>query len=328
MSSTNKQNEIHRFMFRNLAVMGNLIVLNSAWQDIIKDRNYSNITKEILGGLTLFSVLFADKMKRDVVLNFQLKAISPVEFVRVEAIKEIAQSFNKENSLFIRGMARSSKNSNENSNENSNKIINENSDNFISDENSYLLMNLMLPNHKQPYQSFVPLVIENKKLNLSKTLTEFLQLSEQQQSYIKIFVSDDFVGGIFLQKMPEENSNNNNNNNNIDEDAFNRLCNFANTLNATELKNLDATEILFRLFNEDIKSLEVFIPENIYYRNNGGYDYLNKITQIIKSMGKEQAFKLLNENAERKIIISDEMSNKDYELTEMDLVKIFNDNFE
>ena len=45
-------------------------------------------------------------------------------------------------------------------------------------------------------------------------------------------------------------------------------------------------------------------------------------------MGKEQAFKLLNENAERKIIISDEMSNKDYELTEMDLVKIFNDNFE
>ena len=214
------------------------------------------------------------------------------------------------------------------SNENSNKISNENSDNFISDENSYLLMNLMLPNHKQPYQSFVPLVIENKKLNLSKTLTEFLQLSEQQQSYIKIFVSDDFVGGIFLQKMPEENSNNNNNNNNIDEDAFNRLCNFANTLNATELKNLDATEILFRLFNEDIKSLEVFIPENIYYRNNGGYDYLNKITQIIKSMGKEQAFKLLNENAERKIIISDEMSNKDYELTEMDLVKIFNDNCE
>ena len=317
MSSTNKQNEIHRFMFRNLAVMGNLIVLNSAWQDIIKDRNYSNITKEILGGLTLFSVLFADKMKRDVVLNFQLKAISPVEFVRVEAIKEIAQSLNKENSLFIRGMARSSKNSNE--------ISNENSDNFISDENSYLLMNLMLPNHKQPYQSFVPLVIENKKLNLSKTLTEFLQLSEQQQSYIKIFVSDDFVGGIFLQKMPEENSNNNNN---IDEDAFNRLCNFANTLNATELKNLDATEILFRLFNEDIKSLEVFIPENIYYRNNSGYDYLNKITQIIKSMGKEQAFKLLNENAERKIIISDEMSNKDYELTEMDLVKIFNDNCE
>ena len=321
MSSTNKQNEIHRFMFRNLAVMGNLIVLNSAWQDIIKDRNYSNITKEILGGLTLFSVLFADKMKRDVVLNFQLKAISPVEFVRVEAIKEIAQSFNKENSLFIRGMARSSKNSNENSN----KISNENSDNFISDENSYLLMNLMLPNHKQPYQSFVPLVIENKKLNLSKTLTEFLQLSEQQQSYIKIFVSDDFVGGIFLQKMPEENITTTNN---IDEDAFNRLCNFANTLNATELKNLDATEILFRLFNEDIKSLEVFIPENIYYRNNGGYDYLNKITQIIKSMGKEQAFKLLNENAERKIIISDEMSNKDYELTEMDLVKIFNDNCE
>ena len=321
MSSTNKQNEIHRFMFRNLAVMGNLIVLNSAWQDIIKDRNYSNITKEILGGLTLFSVLFADKMKCDVVLNFQLKAISPVEFVRVEAIKEIAQSLNKENSLFIRGMARSSKNSNENSN----KISNENSDNFISDENSYLLMNLMLPNHKQPYQSFVPLVIENKKLNLSKTLTEFLQLSEQQQSYIKIFVSDDFVGGIFLQKMPEENLTTTNN---IDEDAFNRLCNFANTLNATELKNLDATEILFRLFNEDIKSLEVFIPENIYYRNNGGYDYLNKITQIIKSMGKEQAFKLLNENAERKIIISDEMSNKDYELTEMDLVKIFNDNCE
>ncbi len=321
MSSTNKQNEIHRFMFRNLAVMGNLIVLNSAWQDIIKDRNYSNITKEILGGLTLFSVLFADKMKCDVVLNFQLKAISPVEFVRVEAIKEIAQSLNKENSLFIRGMARSSKNSNENSN----KISNENSDNFISDENSYLLMNLMLPNHKQPYQSFVPLVIENKKLNLSKTLTEFLQLSEQQQSYIKIFVSDDFVGGIFLQKMPEENLTTTNN---IDEDAFNRLCNFANTLNATELKNLDATEILFRLFNEDIKSLEVFIPENIYYRNNSGYDYLNKITQIIKSMGKEQAFKLLNENAERKIIISDEMSNKDYELTEMDLVKIFNDNCE
>ena len=99
-------------------------------------------------------------------------------------------------------------------------------------------------------------------------------------------------------------------------------------MNATELKNLDATEILFRLFNEDIKSLEVFIPENIYYRNNSGYDYLNKITQIIKSMGKEQAFKLLNENAERKIIISDEMSNKDYELTEMDLVKIFNDNVE
>ena len=127
MSSTNKQNEIHRFMFRNLAVMGNLIVLNSAWQDIIKDRNYSNITKEILGGLTLFSVLFADKMKRDVVLNFQLKAISPVEFVRVEAIKEIAQSFNKEHSLFIRGMARSSKNSNENSNENNNNNANNNS---------------------------------------------------------------------------------------------------------------------------------------------------------------------------------------------------------
>ena len=56
---------------------------------------------------------------------------------------------------------------------------------------------------------------------------------------------------------------------------------------------------------------------------------------VIKTCGSiaevkrvEQAFKLLNENAERKIIISDEMSNKDYELTEMDLVKIFNDNCE
>lgn len=323
MSSISKQNEIQRFIFRDLAVMGNLIVLNSAWHDIIKNRNYSAITQEILGGLTLFSVLFADKMKRNVVLNFQLKAISPVEFVRVEAIKEISQNSHKENSLFIRGMARSSKNSNENSNENSS----ENSNNFISDENSYLLMNLMLPSHKQPYQSFVPLVVENQKLNLSKTLTEFLQLSEQQQSYIKFFVTDDFIGGIFLQKMPEEN-NTNNNNNNVDEDAFNRLCNFANTLTESELKSLDATEILFRLFNEDIKSLEVFVPENIYYRNDRGYDYLNKITQIIKSMGKEQAFKLLNENAERKIIISDEMSNKDYELTEIDLVKIFSNNFE
>lgn len=297
-------NEIHRFIFRNLAVMGNLIFLDSAWQDIIKNRNYSPVVQQILGGLTLFSVLFADKMKRDVVLNFQLKAIAPVEFVRVEAIKEITQNANKENSLFIRGMARSSKNSNQNA------------DSFVSDENSYLLMNLMLPNHTQPYQSFVPLVIENQKLNLEKTLTDFLQLSEQQQSYIKIFVSDDFVGGIFLQKMPEES------NNNIDEDAFNRLCNFANTLSETELKDLEATEILFKLFNEDIKSLEVFIPENIYYRNNADYDFA-KITEMIKSMGKQQAFKLLNENPEHKIIIADEMSNKDYELTEIDLVKIF-----
>lgn len=301
-------NEIHRFIFRNLAVMGNLIFLDSAWKNIIKNRNYAPIVQQILGGLTLFSVLFADKMKRDVVLNFQLKAIAPVEFVRVEAIKEISQNANKENSLFIRGMARSSKNSNQNSNQNA--------DSFISDENSYLLMNLMLPNNKQLYQSFVPLVIENQQLNLAKTLTDFLQLSEQQQSYIKIFVSDDFVGGIFLQKMPEES------NNNIDEDAFNRLCNFANTLSETELKNLDATEILFKLFNEDIKSLEVFIPENIYYRNNADYDFA-KITEMIKSMGKQQAFKLLNENAEHKIIIADEMSNKDYELTEIDLVKIF-----
>ncbi|MCP5792837.1 Hsp33 family molecular chaperone HslO, partial [Klebsiella pneumoniae] len=83
---------------------------------------------------------------------------------------------------------------------------------------------------------------------------QYYDLSAQIPTRIVLASTDKRSGGLLIQLLPRHDEEEQNL---VDEDLWPRLTMLTETLKAEELTNLDANEILYRLYNEE----EVRLPE-------------------------------------------------------------------
>jgi molecular chaperone Hsp33 len=277
-----EQDVIQRFLFKDHAIRGQRLLLNQAWSSMIKDRHYPQVLQQLLGELTAFSALLANGIKHPGKITLQVQGQGPVNLLVVEVTHE----------LKLKGMAKT------------NQPITDQIDANTLLGTGQILLTLENSLTDHLYQSYV----SREGNQLVEALQHFLSQSEQLDTRLWIRVSEQAVGALYLQKMPDTET--------ADADAWDRIQHLASTLKDEELLELDNTTLLTRLFHEEV--VEVFEAKPLAYECIQDRE---RVATMLKSLGEEEARKLLEEQGE--IVVFNEMCNYHERFNSQDLDALF-----
>ncbi|MEH6816830.1 MAG: Hsp33 family molecular chaperone HslO [Pseudoalteromonas distincta] len=280
-----QQDLLHRYLFNELDVRGELVQIESAYNEMIADHNYPDPVKALLGELLVATCLLTATLKFEGEIAVQLQGDGPVKYA-------VINGDDKQN---MRGIARLQS-----------EIAGTTVKELIGQ--GYMVITIT-PEKGERYQGIVPLEHDT----LSECIESYFEQSEQLKTRLW-FATDTTEGsakacGLFLQVLPVDKQKS------IED--FAHLEALSNTIKDEELLHLDANTVLTRLYHED--NPRVFEPQAIKFKCGCSRD--KTITALV-NIGQEE---LLKDVAEKGTVnINCHYCLKEYVFNEQDIKSIFN----
>ncbi|OTG67530.1 Hsp33 family molecular chaperone HslO [Acinetobacter silvestris] len=221
-----------RFYIEESPVRGEVVHLEQALQTILAQRSYAPAVQVLLGEMLSATALLASTLKIQGRISLQIQAQGTFKWAMAEC-NHLGE---------VRALADY-----------------EEDPRFATAESSQTVLSALLkpvlfiniePDFGERYQGIVAL----DKPTLAGCLMQYYDLSAQIPTRIALASTAQSAGGLLIQLLPR---NNEEEQQRIDEDIWPRLTVLTETLKADELIQLDAQEILYRLYNEE----EVRLPE-------------------------------------------------------------------
>ena len=251
-------NTIQRFLLDELDIRGAVVRLDSVWQQLLAGRNYPAAVAELLGEMSITTVLLADNLKQPGRLTIQLRGSGPISLLVIDCNE----------ALNLRCMAQHA--------------------DTIADlppvellGHGQLLLSLDMPSMREPYQSIVPLTGDS----IADIFEHYLDQSEQLASRFFLAATPQGAAGLFLQKMPGSDER--------DADGWARIEALAATVKDEELLTLPAEALLTRLFHEE--TVRVFAAQPVTSDSPEDWE---KVGNMLRSLGREEVYGALAEHGE------------------------------
>jgi len=261
---------VRRFLFEQLDIRGAVVSLGNAWHEMHAGRDDPPAINALLGELTAVTALIAGNLKTPGRLSFQLQGHGLVSLLLVDCDEQ----------LRLRGTTR-------------HKLAAVPSAPTFHELLGDGQLVLTLQTHfGDPYQSIVPLVGNS----LTEVFEHYLVQSEQQPARLFLTATDDFAGGMFLQKLPDADTK--------DADGWNRIGHLAATLKRGELAE-PVANLLMRLFPEE--EIRLFDPRPVRYHCPRDEQ---KVLAMLRSLGRAEIEATLDEQGE--IAIEDDICRQRY----------------
>lgn len=213
----NRQDTLHRFLFEDSPVRGEVARLDITWTTVLEKQTYPEPVRKVLGELMAASALLASTLKFQGSLIMQIRGGGPVSLLVVEC--------NSNGTL--RATAKWKQ-------EPTGSSLRE----LFGD--SQLVITIDPKQEKERYQGIVDL----EGNSISETLENYMLRSEQLETRLWLAADNQQACGMLLQKLPNVDDNE-------DGDDWNRALCLANTLTREELLELDPSEIIRRLYHEE-----------------------------------------------------------------------------
>ena len=254
-------NTLHRYLFEDLSVRGELVQLDDAYQQIISSKEYPKAVQNLLGELLVATTLLTATLKFEGSITLQLQGDGPVSLVVI----------NGDNDQKVRGVARF--------------------DGEISDDatlhqlmgKGYLVITIA-PKDGERYQGVVAL--DGK--DLAACFEGYFERSEQLKTRLWLrlgeFVGKPHAAGMLLQVMPDGTGS---------ADDFEHLEQLTDTIKNEELFGLEGEDVLYRLYNQD--KVQLFEPQHVEFfcgcsreRSAGAIVTIERaeVDDIVKTEGK------------------------------------------
>ncbi|WP_294910188.1 Hsp33 family molecular chaperone HslO [Tatumella sp. UBA2305] len=222
------QDQLHRFLFNNVAVRGELVNVSQTLQDIVKDHDYPQPVQELLAELLVATSLMTATLKFEGDITVQLQGDGPLSMAVI----------NGNNHQQLRGVARVRGD------------IAANSTLKQMVGNGYLIITIT-PEKGERYQGVVGLEGDT----LAACLEDYFMRSEQLPTRIIIRQNEQGAGGVLLQVLPAQDT---------DANDFEHLATLTDTVKAEELVSLSATDMLWRLYHQE--EVTVFDPVDVVFK--------------------------------------------------------------
>ncbi|QUX93325.1 Hsp33 family molecular chaperone HslO [Marinomonas sp. A3A] len=280
-------NEIQRFSFDNSNVRGERVLLNDAYQEIIKRKEYPLALEKLLGEFVAAIALLRDIVKIDGVLSIQAKGNGFLSTLMTECDEQ----------QNLRGIAQWDDNQEVPETISLKDVL----------KGGYLAITIQ-PRNGQRYQGIVEIVGDT----LSECLEQYFSQSEQLPSRVWLAANGAQCGGLFLQRLPEEQAKEG------DEDAWERLTHLASTVKEDELLGLETGELLHRLYHEE--EVRLYDTKVMQF---GCSCSRQRTLDAVMSLGTEEIRELLIEQGSVKVDC--QFCAEKYEFTEDDLVDLLGD---
>lgn len=280
-----QQDLLHRYLFEQLDVRGELVQINQTFNEMIANHNYPEPVQALLGELLVATCLLTATLKFEGEIAVQLQGDGPVKYA-------VINGDDKQN---MRGIAR---------------LQGEVTGNSIQDllGKGHMVITIT-PTKGERYQGIVPLEHDS----LDKCLESYFEQSEQLKTRLwfatELTADNAKAAGLFLQVLPV------NKEKSIED--FTHLEALSNTIKDDELLNLDANTVLTRLYHEDNPRL--FEPQQIQFKC--GCSREKTITALV-NVGQQALLDDVAEHGEVKI--SCHYCLTDYVFDEQQIKAIFN----
>ncbi|NSM25576.1 Hsp33 family molecular chaperone HslO [Shewanella sp. ZOR0012] len=222
------QDILHRYLFDNADVRGELVQLQDSYQQVIGSHAYPPVLQTLLGELLAATSLLTATLKFSGDISVQLQGNGPVSLAVI----------NGNNQQQLRGIARW--------------------DGELADDASladlfgqgYMVITLT-PDEGERYQGVVAL----DKLTLAACVEDYFNQSEQLPTAMWLFADGKQAAGMFLQILPSQEDHN---------ADFEHLCQLTATIKAEELFTLEAQDVLHRLYHQE--EVRLFDPIEVSFK--------------------------------------------------------------
>ncbi|QYJ78977.1 Hsp33 family molecular chaperone HslO [Shewanella acanthi] len=222
------QDILHRYLFDNADVRGELVQLQDSYQHVLGTHQYPPVLQVLLGELLAATSLLTATLKFNGDISVQLQGNGPVSLAVI----------NGNNQQQLRGVARW--------------------DGELADDASledlfgqgYMVITLT-PEEGERYQGVVAL----DKPTLAGCVEQYFNQSEQLPTALWLFANGKQAAGMFLQVLPSDEDHN---------ADFEHLSQLTATIKSEELFSLDAEEVLHRLYHQE--EVRLFDPIQVTFK--------------------------------------------------------------
>lgn len=221
-----------RFYIEDSPVRGEVVHLEETLQTILAQRDYAPAVQVLLGEMLSATALLASTLKIKGRISLQIQASGSFKWAMAEC-NHLGE---------VRALADYEADPRFNAADSSTTVLST----LIS---PVLFINIE-PEFGERYQGIVAL----DKPNLAGCLMQYYDLSAQIPTRIVLASSAQRAGGLLIQLLPR---NSEEEQERVDQDLWPRLTMLTETLKTEELTDLESSEILYRLYNEE----EVRLPE-------------------------------------------------------------------
>ena len=221
-----------RFYIEDSPIRGEVVHLEEALQTILAQRDYAPAIQVLLGEMLSATALLASTLKIKGRISLQIQASGTLQWAMAECnhLGEVRALADYESDPIF-------------------EYAEDSSTVFKTLVSPVLFINIE-PEFGERYQGIVPL----DKPDLAGCLMQYYDLSAQLPTRISLASNGQRSGGLLIQLLPR---NNEEEQKIVDEDLWPRMTMLTSTLKKDELTDLPATEILYRLYNEE----EVRLPD-------------------------------------------------------------------
>lgn len=247
---------LHRFLFENSPIRGELVRLDTTWTTVLEKRTYPEPVRNVLGELMAAAALLASTLKFQGSLIMQIRGDGPVTLLVVEC--------NSNGTLRATAKWRDELNGGS-----PRKLFG----------SSQLVITIDPKQEKERYQGIVDL----EGNSISEALENYMLRSEQLETRLWLTADDKQACGMLLQKLPQDSTNE-------DSEAWNRALHLADTLTRAELLELKPSEIVRRLYHEE--TIRMLPSDALSFQCSCSRD---RIVKTLRMMGPDDLNNLLAE---------------------------------
>ncbi|MGI2066905.1 Hsp33 family molecular chaperone HslO [Shewanella sp. MF08487] len=222
------QDILHRYLFDNADVRGEMVQLQDSYQQVISAQPYPPVLQVLLGELMAATSLLTATLKFSGDISVQLQGNGPVSLAVI----------NGNNRQELRGVARW------------NDALADDASLADLFGQGYMVITLT-PEEGERYQGVVAL----DKPTLAACVEEYFNQSEQLPTGIWLFADGKQAAGMFLQILPSQKEDNL---------EFEHLSQLTSTVKTEELFTLDAESVLHRLYHQE--EVRLFEPINVSFK--------------------------------------------------------------
>lgn len=271
---------LHRYLFDNADVRGEMVQLEKSYQDIIQAHTYPDVIQQILGELLAATSLLTATLKFSGDISVQLQGDGPISLAVI----------NGNNNQEMRGVARWNGDL-------------PNTDSLANLFGKGYMVITLTPDDGERYQGVVSL----DKDNIAQCLEEYFNQSEQLPTGIWLFADNKQAAGMLLQVLPSE----------VDHlEDFEHLSQLTATVKQEELFELNAEEVLHRLYHQE--EVRLFDPIDVSFKCTCSKE---RSAAAIRTVAKAEVDSIL---AEKGVIeMGCEYCNSHYRFDSIDIEALF-----
>lgn len=280
---------LKRFIFDDSPVRGEWVQLTQSWQTVLARRTYPVEIERALGEMMAAAVLLTATVKMAGRLVLQIKSTAAVSLLMVECSSDYG----------VRALAQWDE---------TQSLAGKTWQALVGD--GHLAITIETEAAKQPYQGVVGLADTE---SLATAIDTYFEQSEQLGTRIWLAADGNSAGGLLLQQLPSDTRADAG-----DDDVWETATQLANTVTAVELRELDAENLLDRLFNEF--AVRLLAEDKVIFRCSCSQE---RVAGTLRLLGQQEINDILAEQGE--VEIGCQFCNQHYTFDAVDIAAVFSE---